>query len=121
MAQFSNAQDVFDQAKSWRVRAVRASIGTTTGMIVLAILARQPKNGPAFSNTCDILPDGKVVSNVRRYGQWGQPEVIGTVETVRDNMRRLADHCKFSDADRLAMFDELRKWIRKDFRARSEA
>ena len=89
-------------------------------MIVMAMLAKQPKNGPAFGQTCDILTDGKVVTPVRRYGVWGKPEAIGTTESVRDNLRWLADHCKLSDTDRLAMFAELQKWIRVDMRARSE-
>ena len=96
-------------------------MGTTTGAIVMAMLAKQPKNGPAFGLNCDILLDGRVVSPVRRYGKWGAAEVIGTVESVRDNLRRLADHCKLPDAERVALFTEMQKWIRKDYRAKSEA
>lgn len=120
MPEFSTVNDVYDQAHSWQFRALRASLGTTVGLIIMAVLAKQPKNGPALGETCEILPDGKVVTPVRRYGVWGKPEVIGTTISVRDNMRRLADHCKFSDADREAMFAELQKWIYRDMRARSE-
>lgn len=87
----------------------------------MAMLAKNPKSGPAFGKNCDILLDGKVTSSVRRNGVWGSHEVIGTTISVRDNLRRLADHCKLNDADRNALFAELQKWIRRDFRARSES
>ena len=86
----------------------------------MAILAKVPKNGMAFGETCDIRLDGVVMTPVRQLGTWGHPTGIGTVESVRDNLRRLADHCKLSDADREALFVELRKWIRRDWRAKSE-
>lgn len=120
MPAFSKSHDIYDEGKPWQWRVLRASLGTTAGLIVMAMLAKQPKNGPALGENCDILPDGKIITPVRRYGVWGKPEVLGTVISVRDNMRELADHCKLSDADRQAMFEELRKWIRKDYRAKSE-
>ncbi len=104
----------------WKARVLRASIATTTGLIVLAIFGKQPKRGPALGHNCDIRLDGKVIAPVRRNGEW-LPEVIGTVESVRDNLRTLADHCKLCDSDREELFVELRKWIRKDWRAKSEA
>ena len=64
---------------------------------------------------------GWLVAKVRRYGVWGRPETIGTIESVRDSLRRLADHCKLSDTDREALFEELRRWVYKDYRAKSEA
>jgi len=126
----STHADVFDQHRSWQWRAVRASIGTTVGLIVMAMLAKRPRIGPAFGDGCDILIDldcnhgdrcfCKIVSPVRRNGVWGKAEVVGTVISVRDNLRMLADHLKLSDADRIAMFAEFHKWIHKDYRARSE-
>jgi len=121
LPQFSSVQDVFDASRSWQWRVTRASLATTTGLIVMAMLAKQPKNGPALGKTCEILLDGRVVTPVRRYGVWGAPETIGTVESVRDSLRRLSDHCKLSDADREALFEELRKWCFRDYRAKSEA
>ena len=96
-------------------------MGTTCGLIVMAMLARSPKNGPALGHNCEILTDGRVVTPVRRYGVWGKPETIGTVESVRDTIRRLADHCKLADAEREALFEELRKYVYRDHRAKSEA
>lgn len=87
----------------------------------MAMLARVPRLADAYGDTADIWPDGRVATMVRRRGVWGdKPEVIGTIIAVRDNVRRLADHCKLSDKDRLALFEELRKWIRRDCRAKSE-
>ena len=118
---FSTHQDIYDEARTWQWRALRASLGTTTGMIVTAILGKLPKSGPAFGPTFEIMTDEKITGIVRREGHWGRPEVIGTVITVRDNLRRLADHCKFSDADRTALFTEFQKCIKRDLRARSES
>lgn len=94
-------------------------MGTTTGTIITAMFACNPKNGPALGLTCDITLEGKIITPVRRNGVWSRPEVIGTVESVRDNIRVLADHCKLGDRDREALFEELRKWVRRDFRAKS--
>lgn len=121
LPEFSSVQDVWDEARPWQWRVVRASLGSTAGLIVMAMLAKQPKHGPALGTTCEILTDGRVIAAVRRYGLWGKPETIGTVESVRDSLRRLADHCKLADADREALFEELRLWIKRDHRAKSEA
>lgn len=120
MAEFSKGNDVFDEARPWQYRVMRASLGTTTGLIIMAMLAKEPRIGPALGQTCEILPDGRVITPVRRNNVWGKPEVIGTTITVRDNLRELADHCKLPDGDRAAMFAELQKWISRDHRAQSE-
>jgi len=115
---WSTADDVYDAARSWRYRVLRASIGTTTGAIVMAILGQRSKLGPAFGLNCDINMHGVIITDVRGPdGKWNWRRAIGTVEAVRDNIRRLADHCKLNDEDRTAMFEELRKWVRKDERA----
>ena len=120
MPNLHESQDIFDEHRPWQWRVVRASMGTSVGSIVMAMLAKNPGSGPAFGLTCDIRLDGKVITPVRRNGVWGRPEIIGTVESVRDNIRRLADHCKLNDSDREALFTELKKWVRRDFRAKSE-
>jgi len=120
---WSADQDIYDEARHWTYRIARASLGTSTGLIVLAMLAKVPRLGPAVLGTADILPNGNVVATIREAcdgGMCKRKQVIGNITAVRDNMRRLADHCRLSDADREAMFEELRKWIRKDHRARSE-
>lgn len=104
-------------ARPWQWRVLRASLGTTEGAIVMAILAKTPKNGPAYGKTCDILASGIVITTHRINGKWTDLRPIGSVLAVRDAIRKLADHCKLSDKEREALFDELRKWIRKDYRA----
>lgn len=119
MAAFSTAADVFDKARPWQWRVIRASFGTTTGLIIMAMLAKVPKVGMAFGQTCDIRIDGYVETLFRDRGKWYPPTIIGRVEDVRDNVRRLCDHLKLDDAEREAVFMELRKWIRRDHRATS--
>lgn len=120
MARFSIDADVFDRALSWQARALRAAVPHPVCGIIMAMLVRQPRLADAFGETADILLNGTVVTRVRRRGVWSiRKEPIGSIIAVRDNVRRLADHCRFSDAEREALFAELRKWIRKDYRATS--
>ncbi len=115
--EFSTEEEVFDRARSWRFRVVYASMGTTTGAIVMAMLGKIPKTGPAYGFTCDILPSGIVVTTVRKNDKWMPMQPIGSTIAVRDNLRQLADHCKLDDEERSALFAEMQKWIRKDYRA----
>lgn len=115
--QFRDDADAFDQARHWTWRVLYASMGTTTGAIVMAMLAKVPKYGRAYGQTCDILTNDIVITPHRINGLWTEQRPIGTITAVRDNMRRLADHCKLDDEEREALFDELRKWVRKDYRA----
>ena len=90
------------------------------------MLAKQPKSGPAFGINCDIDADGYVTTVVRRIQEGKvylppQRERIGTTIAVRDSLRQLCDHCRLSDSDRQEFFAEFQKWIRKDYRAKSEA
>lgn len=117
--QFSTHSDIFDKARSWKWRVLRASHSTTTGLVVQAVLAAQPDRGQAFGKHADITVDGQVMCMHRQLGKWHGPIPIGSISAVRDNVRRLADHCKLDDAEREALFTELRKWIRKDHRATS--
>jgi len=84
----------------------------------MAMLGKEPKVGLAFGKNCTIRLDGLVETLVRNNGRW-RLTPIGTVQGLRDDMRRLADHCKLTDKDREAMFAELSKWILKDERATS--
>ncbi len=119
MAEFSSCSDIYDEGRHWTWRVSRASLGTTTGLIVLATLAKVPKYGVAFGQTAEIRLDGLVETDCRKNGKWGKT-IIGDIIAIRDNFRRLSDHCKLNDADRNALFEELRKWILKDHRATSK-
>lgn len=122
MAQFHKCDDVFDEGRSWKYRVVLASFPTTTGAIVRAMLAQNTQRGPAYGPTADVFADGQVWTKVRdSAGRWMAARPIGHIHAVRDSVRRLADFCRLGSADREALFEELRKWIRKDFRARSES
>ena len=123
--EFSRSADIFDEARSWQWRVVRASFGTTTGCIIQAMLAKQPKSGPAFGINCDIDAEGYVTTMVRRIQEGKvylppQRERIGTTIAVRDNLRELCEHCRLSDQDRLELFSEFSKWVRKDYRVKSQ-
>lgn len=114
------------QRATWQYRAVEATRGNQSrlGLIVLLIIGRTPRNPPFLMMRPGLVitADGDVLSDwVGRPGAPVLATCLGTVEEVRDNLRRLADFLKLSDADRVAMFDALQKCIYKDFRARSEA
>lgn len=106
---------------SWQKRAIRATNGNKSllGCFVLAILGFQ--NGikpPRFGRTAFIDKDGILYSNMQAEdGKMYKNHCLGPVAEVRDNFRGLADHLKLSDAERNAMFDELKKWISHDARA----
>ena len=119
-AQFSRSQDIYDEDRSWQYRCLRASFGTTTGIILQAVLGRPSRVGQAFGPTCDIMLDGTVETMHRPYSHQHPHLVrIGKIDAVRDNFRRLAEHCRLADRDQEALFEELRKWVRLDHRAES--
>lgn len=114
---FSKDAAVYDEANSWQFRAVRASLGTTTGLILLSVLAKQPRVGVAILGEAQILRDGMVTCKARDAEFTVYTDYpLGNVHAIRDGFRLLADHCKLSDADRTAMFDQLRMWFIKDWR-----
>jgi hypothetical protein len=45
-----------------------------------------------------------------------QAFVFGTAENFNGDLRRVADACKLSDADRIEFFEKMRQWIAKDER-----
>lgn len=115
--QFSKDNEVFDEANSWQYRTVRASLGTTTGLIILSLLGKQPRVGVAILGEAEIGHDHVVRCKARdAEGNVYTRYPLGLVHDVRDNVRRLADHCRLGDTDRVALFDELRKWFIKDWR-----
>lgn len=119
MATWHGGSEVLDMVRPWQWRVVRASMGSTTGLIVMAMLARTPRKGPALGQWCNITAEGQVETQIRNFGGWQSPRPIGDLISVRDNLRRLADHCKLPDVEREALFEEFRKWVRKDYRATS--
>ena len=109
-----------DNAHRWQDRVIVASLATTTGLIIRAMLLRSPETGIRFGNTCDIEKDGCIWTQVNYANKSHRWTKIGTVEDVRDNVRRVADTCKLDDVERTALFEELRKWVRRDYRIQQE-
>lgn len=113
--------DVYDQAHSWRWRVLLASFPTDPmGSLVRAVLGKITYTGMAHGLQAEIDKDGVVRTLVRdSRGHWHADMPVGTIVGVRDEFRRLADHCRLADDEREALFEELRKWIAKDHRAQS--
>ena len=93
-----------------------------TGLIVTAMLGRF-KNPPCWHpNGIKIDLQGVVralyKASVDR--SWTVTVMLDSVADLVANFRRLADEIKLSDVERYAMFDELRKWVVEDERAKSE-
>lgn len=114
------------QRQTWQYKAVAATRGNQSrlGLIVLGIIGKTPQNPPflMLRPGLVITEDGDVLCDW--IGSANAPIVatcLGDITEVRDNLRRLADHLKLSDPDRIAMFEALQRWVYKDFRATSEA
>lgn len=112
--------DIERQRATWQYRAVLATGGNKSqlGAIVIAVLGKAPDNPPRFGSAAVITSDGYVQAHFQtKDGVWHQGAFVGAVDDLVANFRGLADHLKLSDAERVEMFDELRKWISVDYRA----
>lgn len=113
------------EQNSWPYKAVLALRGNQTiaGCILLSVIGKQPKNPPYIDTTATVDEQGMVWVGMRRkprfFGLIGDYGLvcIGSIIDVRDEFRRLADHLKLDDAERIELFDELRKWVAVDLRA----
>lgn len=115
--------DVLDGERHWTERVFLASAyADPMGPIVRAVIGANPKTGAALGLYATIQKDGLVTASLR--GPLGEKVTdthpLGQIQSLRDEFRRLADHCKFDDEDRLALFDMFKKWCGKDLRVRSE-
>lgn len=107
---------------SWQYRAIEATKGNQSqlGAILLAVLGRAPKHPPRFHGLASITSDGFVMCDFTgRDGNYRYSALVCDTSDLVRNFRGLADHLKFSDAERTAMFDEVRKWISLDYRAKT--
>jgi hypothetical protein len=114
------ADEIERQRQTWQFKAVEATHGNQTlvGCIVLAVIGKAASNPPWIGPTAIISRDGDVFANMtsKRDVEPG-PTYIAPIGALVDTWRKLADSLDISDADREAMFLELRKWISHDFRA----
>lgn len=104
---------------SWQARAIQLTGGNRTmaGAVILAMLGRATTR-PHFGRQGFIDAQGIVRSSlVARHTGWHPNVPICDKITLRDTFRKIADELKLSDQDRIAMFDELKKWIAKDLSA----
>ncbi len=111
-----------DQRVSWKLRAIRATKGNQSqlGAILIAVLGRLPKHPPRFGLRAVITSDGFVLADFqgKDYVKHSAAFVCD-VSDLTKNFRGLADHLKLNKEDREEMFAELRKWIARDYRAKS--
>jgi hypothetical protein len=110
--------------ETWQQRAVRKTGGNKSklGMVVLAVVGQAPTNLPMISlrRGAVIDPAGWVIADTMLRGQIQYyATVLGSVRDIVESFRGLADVLKLTDAERIEMFDELRKWMGHDMRATS--
>lgn len=113
-----------EQALNWRGRGVIVTRGNQTlpGCIFLAVIGKAASNPPRIVSGAEIRKDGQVIAAMQsRQMKEGESELLALCDTVllRDTWNRLADAIQATDDERAEMFDELRKWILKDWRATS--
>lgn len=108
--------------------ALRRKLKTATGgnkqllgTIMLAVLGETPRFPPALGLGAVISSDGMIFCDfVTKDGRLRTAAFVCDIEDLINNFRGLADHLKLSDEDRIILFSELRKWIKKDWRASSD-
>jgi hypothetical protein len=108
---------------TWQFRAEEATQGNESklGAILLGVLKRSPHKPPAYGSKAAIGTDDKVFADyLDRAGIYHKAAYVCDVGELVVNFRGLADHLKLNDKDRKEMFDALRKWIVKDYRAVSD-
>src|SRR5271163_1581586 len=92
-------------------------------LIVVAMLGQWPAKLPALDRGgAKVDTTGFLFAPICTGYDKNWPIVrIGKVEDVRDALRRLADYCKLSEAERVATMDALKSWIKHDARATAES
>lgn len=108
------------ERESWQYRAITRLRGnqTLTGMILLSALNRVPSNPPWLGLHAVIDMDGEVWADfVGRDRKLQEAMHICSAQVLAEAFKRVADDCTMTDAETVAMFAEVRKWISKDLRA----
>lgn len=112
------------ERKSWQYRAITYAHGNKSelGALIIAIMGRTV-NPPCFHpGGAKITAEGIVIGLFRKeLGQDWQPrKIYENVQAFTDIFRGLADALDLNDGERLAMFEEVRKFIRTDERVVSQ-
>lgn len=116
---YYNGELVWDKARTWQFRVALAAFpADPMGLITRAVLGLNSRVGPALGLEATIRKDGVVTAALR--GPTGKrvtsAHPLGDVMALRDEFRRLADFCKLDDAERIALFDMVKKWAGRDLR-----
>lgn len=117
----SEATDHIERVRThWTSRAVVALKGNQTkyGCILLAILGKAASNPPRVVSNAIIDENGFVIAAFQDRG-WpdAEPVVLDHITDFVDKFRKLTDILKLDDAERIVLFDEVRKWVNEDARA----
>lgn len=119
---YYRANEVVASGQHWTYKVLLASFPTRSmGPMVRAVLGKQMARGPKLSLSATIASDGMVYAGLKHDEtiiSFAHP--LGTVTAIRDEFRRLADHCRLNDAERLELFEQLRKWMGKDLRSEED-
>jgi hypothetical protein len=124
----------FDLRGSWQVRAIGEAKGQTW-MVLLSVLAHTYDAAllvmmelvyPDFDGsipaphltTCGkIDKSGAIVADVvNRYGVIKETMIYPTEIHLRDDFRRLADHLRLNDSDRIELLKCVQRWVVADRR-----
>jgi len=105
-------------AMTWQYRAIAKTKANQTviGAVLLAVLGKATSHPPRFGAGAVITPEGMVMALFQDRTLKKTLAPISPIGEFVDTFRRLADDLKLGDADRIAMFSEVRKWIIKDDR-----
>jgi hypothetical protein len=73
---------------------------------------------PLFASCAKVLADGKIGVDIidRQHQRYRNAPMFRDLDELTGEFRRLADQLKLTDADRLAMFAAVQKWIVADHR-----
>lgn len=104
--------------QSWQYRAIQATRGNQTklGALVIAVCGKMTDNPPRITGSAEINEDGWVIAPFHRRDGKIENSIVGDVNYLTRSFSELADTLRLSDADRIAMFSEVKRWIRKDHR-----
>ena len=112
-----------EERRSWQYRALAYAKGnkSNVGAIVIAMLGRYTAGRGYHPGGFRILQDGRIVGLARGTLQekWEHELVYKSVDELNATFRGLAVALHLTDDEIKAMFEEVRKFIFKDDRARS--
>lgn len=107
----------------WKLRCVAATRGNTDslmGAVFLAMIGHVPPRRPFFKGLAMIDKAGIVWARLYSRGLLMSKLVpLGKIGEWTDELRRLADLTHMNDQEVHELFDEFRKWIERDHRAKS--